>query len=471
MQFSRYANIYFLVTAIVQCVPKISPLSPVSAVAPFVFVIALSVIREGYEDLQRHKSDKEMNALPCEIYRSDRFERAQWAHIQVGDIVRVKDNDFLPADMILLNSKNELGVAYMETSSLDGEKNLKPRQCYNETIIVTTDGTISKECAGTVTCDGPNAMLYKFEGFFQLDKGQKLVLGPKNLLFRGSKLKNTEWLIGVVVYTGDDTKVMKNAETSHTKISNVEKTANHGILGILLVNLLFCLICATSNFVWDSLFLDGHRQNHYVYLDKRDSHGVEAIISFFAYFLLLNTLIPISLIVTLEFVKLFQSFFIKKDQDMYNAEKDRYAKVSTTSIIEELGQVEYIFTDKTGTLTCNKMEFKLCMIGNKLYGDKRVLKGGTSEKSKPIEAVDQVEGVEYTFDDRSLKLDLTGEADVNMNVQLYGTDEPIKSHKHLMQEFMKCLALCHDCLAQKDDADNFHYQVRHDNLFYSNQVQ
>jgi phospholipid-transporting ATPase len=80
-------------------------------------------------------------------------------------------------------------------------------------------------------------------------------------------------------------------------------------------------------------------------------------------------MIPISLIVSLEFVKLFQAYFIEKDINLYVGERDKWAKVSTSSINEELGQVEYIFSDKTGTLTCNQMEFKYCIIGNTLYGD------------------------------------------------------------------------------------------------------
>ena len=246
IQFNRYANFFFLATAIIQSIPTLSPLNPFSAIAPFVFVICLSVIREGYEDLMRHKSDRELNSSPCEIYRDGKFSRFQWKDIHVGEIVRIKEGEFFPADLVLLNASNDHSVAYIETSSLDGEKNLKNRTSLKELAAVTENGEPSQACQGSITCDQPNAFLHRFEGFIELQDGKKLMLGPKNFLFRGAKLKNTEWALGIVVYTGLDTKVMKNAEMSHVKQSDIEKTVNIGILILLITLLFFCLFAAVA---------------------------------------------------------------------------------------------------------------------------------------------------------------------------------------------------------------------------------
>lgn len=504
VQFRRYANFFFLITAVIQCIKTVSPLNPVSAVAPFVFVIALSVVREGWEDYQRHKSDNELNSSPCEIYRNNQFSPYRWRDIRVGEIIRIKEGEFLAADVILLNTSNDDHVAFIETSSLDGEKNLKTKNTSKDLIDLTIRGTISDLCQGSITCDSPNPFLHRFEGFLELKTGKKLMLGPKNLLYRGSKLKNTQWALGVVVYTGLDTKVMRNAEVSYVKQSGIEKIINTGIIVLLLVMLLFCLLTAIGSYIWSALYLHSTDTHHINYLWKKYSIGVDAIINFFAYFLLLNTMIPISLIVTLEFVKLFQSFFVNKDVDMYNDENKRFARVSTTTIIEELGQVEYVFSDKTGTLTCNVMEFKLCMIGRKLYGDKSVLKFSAGPAPGELPALvpamskkvstppallptmskklsnsalvpslskklsnpalvpnlsKKFSAIDYAFDEKELHADLRGALEIETDIQFHGGMTPIMTQKALINEFMKCLSLCHDCVVEKTEDGDYNFQV------------
>lgn len=148
---------------------------------------------------------------------------------------------------------------------------------------------------------------------------------------------------------------------------------NQLVLSILGVQFSLCLLVSFIDIKW---YKDNHLL-HSFYLDTFDSVGSNFIQTVFRYFLLLNTLIPISLIVTIEMVKLIQAYFISNDALMYAFERDRPAKVSSASLNEELGQVDYIFSDKTGTLTRNIMQFKLCYVGHELYGDSTLLKPET----------------------------------------------------------------------------------------------
>jgi len=116
-----------------------------------------------------------------------------------------------PADLILLSSSNEGGVAYIETASLDGEKNLKPRNAYPETACYSNVSALI-DVRGKFEGDTPNKDLHKFEGRITLS-GDKIIglSGDKQLLYRGTKLKNTKMVYGLVIYTGKNTKIILNS--------------------------------------------------------------------------------------------------------------------------------------------------------------------------------------------------------------------------------------------------------------------
>ena len=220
---------------------------------------------------------------------------------------------------------------------------------------------------GRCECDEPNAELYEFSGNLKYEK-KSYALTASQLLLKGSILKNTQYILGFVVYTGNQTKLMMNAKSGRNKQSKVEKKMNLLVIYILGLQIFLCLLVSFVGIHW-------YRNDSYdnVYLYLTDALGTSFVQTFFRYFLLINTLIPISLIVTIEVVKVIQAYFIQNDALMYSLERDRPAKVSSASLNEELGQISYIFSDKTGTLTRNIMEFKLCYIGTQLYGEHELL--------------------------------------------------------------------------------------------------
>lgn len=460
LQFKRAANIYFLMIAILQSIPVISPLSPFSAIAPFVIVIGLSMFREGLEDRERHKSDVQTNSQKCLKYDKGGFKEIFWKDVQVGDILKILEMDILPADMVVIASSFDDGSCYLETSSLDGEKNLKPKNSL--TVLNKFFVDLPIRIHGKINCLKPNSNLYQFDGFIDLfnNENEKSELTGRNLLVRGARLKSTKWVYGVVIYTGIDTKIMKNSEDSRFKQSEMEFQTNLFIMAIFYLQTLVCVASGIMNFIWNHANEDNHE-----YLDLIYKAKLRAVLSFFTYFLLNNTMIPISLIVSLEFIKVFQAYFIKQDDDFKMSDNENSISVFSSSLNESLGQIEYIFSDKTGTLTCNKMEFKFALVGNMLFGDENIFNNKNSLVRKPT-YFDSKGGIEYTFDDKKLtQIFLKKKNEDILNWSFYDDNEEkniyvIKDQKHLVENFLLLLATCHECILDlSTESGIIRYQV------------
>ena len=392
IQFGRVANIYFLIIAILQSIPAISPLSPYTAYLPIIFVLTVSVIREGIEDFRRYRSDKKINmATFMKLLPKGDFRDIQSKDIMVGDILLIKENDAFPADMILLKSSGGLN-AYIQTSSLDGEKNLKKRSIpanFDEFVKPLDEKDF--HLVGKVVTEHPTIDLYSFKGKMVVG-GENFRLDVKQLLLKGSNLKNTEWVLGIVIYTGKNTKLMMNSQKSRTKRSHVEKILNIIIFFILVAQIILCGIIILISGIHDDLSTD----NLDGYLGTGNTNNT-LYLTYFSYFLLLNTMIPISLVITLEIVKVFQCVFVMWDSEMYSVEDNAGWNITTTTINEELGQVRYVFSDKTGTLTQNIMEFKALCVEEEIYGN---IEDHDQRKASRLESIAEVE---YTF--KSVKME------------------------------------------------------------------
>ncbi|KAL4220158.1 putative phospholipid-transporting ATPase IF [Mactra antiquata] len=368
-QFRRVANFYFLCVGIVQLVID-TPVSPITSIVPLVFVISCTAIKQGYEDWLRHKSDNEVNHREVTVIRDGILTTIKSMHIKVGDIVRVKSNKSFPCDMVMLSSSDPEGKCYITTANLDGETNLKTHYCSSDTRHCVHEDNFQKLTA-LIECQQPIPDLYTFVGNLTIikDSGEHIVksLGPENVLLRGARLKNTAFVYGCAIYTGQETKMALNSKAKNTKFSRVERRMNTFLL-IFLVILLAESIFSTCLKYW-YVFRPRVGQPWYVPEIEKDTQVTFRRIfeDFLAYIVLYNYVIPISLYVTVELQKFIGSMFFDVDIDMYDPGSNERAKANTSDLNEELGQVEYLFTDKTGTLTENDMQFRMCSINGKKY--------------------------------------------------------------------------------------------------------
>ncbi|KAJ3084089.1 hypothetical protein HDU99_003498 [Rhizoclosmatium hyalinum] len=362
-QFSKYANLFFLFIGCIQQIGDLSPTNKAGTLLPLGIVLFASGVKETLEDLKRTKQDTEVNNRDIKVLVGSEFIVKKWKDVVVGDIVRVENGQFFPADLVLLSSSEPDALCYIETSNLDGETNLKIRQGLQETTDLLSPEAVAG-LEGVIKSELPNNSLYTFEGTLRLSH-KEVPLDPAQLLLRGAMLRNTRWIYGVVVFTGHETKLMKNSTATPSKSTKVERMVNTQIVFLFLILVGMATICALGTL---NRSLNSPFEQDVIMVNVAQAPYM-VLSNFLTFMILYNNLIPLSLIVTMEFVKFFLGTLINSDIDMYHEASDTPATARTSSLVEELGQIDYIFSDKTGTLTCNVMEYKMCSIAGIGYAE------------------------------------------------------------------------------------------------------
>ena len=217
-QFRRYSNCFFLFIALLQQIPDVSPTGRYTTLVPLLFILTVSALKEIIEDVKRHRADDEINHREIETVQNGQWAKIMWKNLGVGDIVKVQNNDFFPADLVQLSSSEPQGISFIETANLDGETNLKIRQGIPETSRILEVKDLV-QLHGTIESEPPNRHLYEYNGNFKEQTKPVVPLGPDQLLLRGAMLRNTSWVFGIVVYTGHDTKLMRNSTSAPLKVS------------------------------------------------------------------------------------------------------------------------------------------------------------------------------------------------------------------------------------------------------------
>lgn len=166
-------------------------------------------------------------------------------------------------------------------------------------------------------------------------------------------------------------------------------------------------------------------------------------------------MLPISLIISLELIKIAQGFFMERDAEMYCPLRNRTCKVSSYSLNEELGMVQHIFSDKTGTLTQNKMEFKFCSIGYKMYGDRNAL----GDKEYQTISTYSTREIKFTFRSKDISNDLFSEKG-NEKLRypiILDSNFGLFTQRDILDQFFKCMALCHECMVEHNKLGDIDY--------------
>ncbi|KAI9606529.1 hypothetical protein H4Q26_006063 [Puccinia striiformis f. sp. tritici PST-130] len=279
-----------------------------------------------------------------------KWERTLWKKIEVGDILLLREDEAIPADLIVLSTSDPDGQCFVETKNLDGETNLKPRRACKTTRSIGNEEDV-EHSHFVIESEAPNANLYAFNAsvkYWTKDETE----GQEHPLTEGRKLKkdqkrkkNTQWVIGLVIFTGKDTKIMLNQGDTPSKKPKISTETNYAVV----VNFLILVLLCTVNAVGDGI-LQGTVKTSATFYEAGASVSSNAVLDALVTFGCLDFISiyrTISLVITLEFVRSIQALTIFRDIEMYYEPLNCPAEPKSWNLSDDLGQIEYIFSDKT----------------------------------------------------------------------------------------------------------------------------
>jgi magnesium-transporting ATPase (P-type) len=207
----------------------------------------------------------------------------------------------------------------------------------------------------------------QFDGKVYIDdnKTEPMIVDLKQFIYKGAVVKNSGSIFGLVTYTGRETKIMLNSGDYQFKLSRMESVINYCILFNMGVMFMIDFIMLVEN----HFFLKDHMSTieGYLYPDGDLNYSKNTFFLFFSFFLILNNFVPLAMVVTQELFKILYTPLIECDIEMVNEEGTRHAEVHNMMLHEELGQINYMMCDKTGTLTQNELIFQgLCIQGKRV---------------------------------------------------------------------------------------------------------
>lgn len=426
-QFCFFSNLFFLGISLSQLIPDLKVGFMFTYVAPLAVVLGITVIKEAVDDYKRFLRDKETNNQLFEKVTENGLDSIKSADIKTGDILKIHQNQRIPADMILLKTTDKTGEIFIRTDQLDGETDWKHRKPVNYTQnLAENDYKALLDPSLSVLLEAPDKDIYKFTGAFSRDDSNKEPLNLDNTMWSNTVLASSA-SFGLVIYTGKETRAQMNSTEPQPKVGQIDREINV-ISKALFFFMLFCsiLIVALSGF--NGTF-------------KRN------IISIFRFLLLLSSIIPISLRVNLDFAKIIYSYKISNDDNI----KGTIARNST--IPEELGRIQYLFTDKTGTLTQNEMVFKqICFESGSLGEDsldelKEIVEDECKKSNGPLKDVEDI------------LINALNSNNSNNNNYTNNKKRLRRNRNNVIRDSVAALCICHNVTPVVDEEGNRELQA------------
>ncbi|WRT67856.1 uncharacterized protein IL334_004830 [Kwoniella shivajii] len=397
------------------------------------------------------------------------WERTLWKKLEVGDLVLLRDNEQVPADIIVLSTSNADDLCFVETKNLDGETNLKIRRALKATSSMNSEEEM-EHARFVVDSEPPHVNLYTYNGVLRYTpadaygKAEERIEGItiNELLLRGCSVRNTKWVIGMVVFTGADTKIMMNGGDTPSKRSKIEKETNFNVIMNFVVLVFLCLVTALLH-GWYRSLTKTSAESYEPGAEASDNIYLDSVIIFFSCLIVFQNIVPISLYITVEIVKTIQAYFIFQDVEMYYEPYDTPCIPKTWNISDDLGQIEYVFSDKTGTLTQNIMEFKKCSIQGVVFGEgmTEAMMGaakrdgqdtGPAMEDQEVE-LNELKGkmlkmMNHSIRNRYLREDKLTLIAPDLVNHMSNSSDPLQPH---IIDFFRALAVCHSVLSDTPD--------------------